>query len=166
MTQFRTKYTRIESKSETGSPIRAIYGSKLDKNNNVIVEKKGEESMYDYIQSFKDSVDINVVLQKFANGDDRALNQREAFFLDIADMPNNVNEFVEFTRNANALFDSLPVDIKESYGNNVYNFMESVATGEYFKEKEKEIMKPLDELMEKPVEPIKVDVEKGEKVSE
>lgn len=151
--KFRTKYDTLEKVvySEAGCPIRDVYASKLDKNNNIVVEKKGEENLYDYIQSFKDSVDINVVLKKFAAGDESALMQREGLYTDIVDMPTNLNEFVEFSRNAQQLFDSLPIETKKQYNNNVFNFMEAVNTGEFFKEKEKEILEPLNDVIKEDV---------------
>ena len=129
--EYRKKYERLEVKSNPGSPIRNIYGSKLDKNKNIIIEKKGEENLYAYINSFAESVDINVLLARFANGDKEALLQRAGAYIDIAAMPTNINEFLEYSRNAQALFDTLPIEIKQKFNNNVVEFISSIGNDEW-----------------------------------
>lgn len=109
-----------------GSPIRTIFGSKLDQRKNIVIEKKGEENLYAYINSFADSVDINVLLARFANGDKEALLQRAGAYIDISAMPTNINEFLEYSRNATALFDTLPIEVKQKFNNNVVEFISSV----------------------------------------
>ena len=85
---FDTQYSphnRISS--NPGSPVKVLYGGKYDANGRVVLEKKGEENLYDYIQSFRDSVDLNVILARFTNGDVEALNKAQGFYADVTDFP-------------------------------------------------------------------------------
>ena len=126
MMEFRTKYKRVENFSKPGTPIRYLYGTKLDKEKNLIIEKKGQENFYSYINSFADSVDINVLLARFSNGDKEALLQRAGHFLDVSQVPTNINEFMDYQRNMQAYFDTLPIQVKKQYDNNVLKFMSQV----------------------------------------
>lgn len=128
---FRTKYDRKPINTNPGNGIRTVYGSKLDSKKNIVIEKKGEENLYAYINSFADSVDINVLLARFANGDREALLQRAGAYIDVASMPTNINDFIEYSRSAQALYDTLPAAVKEKFGNNVMQFISSVNDKEW-----------------------------------
>lgn len=117
--------------SEPGSGVRITYGSELDQNKNIIVKPKGEENLYAYINSFADSVDINVLLARFTNGDEMALKQRAASYIDISSLPTNLNEFIEYSRNATSFFETLPVTVKEKFNNNVLEFIAGIGTKEW-----------------------------------
>lgn len=129
---FRTKFEdRKPIYSEAGDPIKIEYGAKYDKKNNLVVEKKGTSNLYAYINSFKDSVDINVLLARFTNGDKEALNQRAANYLDISSVPSNIHEYIDFQRSCENLYNTLPVEIKEKFGNNMLQFMSQVGDPEW-----------------------------------
>lgn len=129
--KFRTKYDRNEVFTEPGSPIKNVYGAMYDKKHNLVVEKKGEENLYAYINSFADSVDINVLVTRFTNGDREALLQRAGAYIDISSMPTNLNDFISLSQSATALFDTLPVEVKNKFDNNVMEFVSMVGTKEW-----------------------------------
>lgn len=124
--KFRNKYDRLVVKAESGSPIRIVKEAVYDRNKNITVKPKGEENFYAYINSFSDSVDINVLLARFKAGDKEALLQRAGAYIDISSMPANINEFIELSRNAENLFSTLPVEVKEKFNNNVVEFVSTV----------------------------------------
>lgn len=128
---FRTKYDRIKINCNHGSPIKYEYGAKLDKSKNVVIEKKGETNLYAYINSFADSVDINVLLARFTNGDKEALNQRAGSYIDISNIPTNLNEYLEFQRSTEALYNTLPAEVKAKFGNNLLQFISQVGEPEW-----------------------------------
>ena len=125
---FRSKFVATDEVIYTnpGSPIKNEYASKLDKAKNVVIEKSGEINLYAYINSFAESVDINVLLARFTAGDKEALIQRAANYIDISNVPQNLNDYIEFQRSTEALFNTLPVDVKKQFGNNVVNFLSQV----------------------------------------
>ena len=113
---FDTQYTphnRIAA--NPGSPIKVVYGGKYDANGRVVLEKKGEENLYDYIQSFRDSVDLNVILARFSNGDVEALNKAQGFYADVTDFPKNMADALNRINQAEEMFKSLPLEIRQKF---------------------------------------------------
>lgn len=133
MEKLRNKFERNRVYTEPGSPIKIKYAAKYDKDQNIVIEKKGTESLYSYINSFADSVDINVLISRFVNGDKEALMQRAGSYLDLENVPTNINEFMDFQRSTENLFKTLPVEIKEQFNNNVMEFMANVGSKEWLK---------------------------------
>lgn len=96
----------------------------LKDNNGVMeLETVGETSLYDYIQSHKDSVDINRMLERYSQGDTTALDRVKASYLDLLGAPQSLAEMYSFVRNTTAYFDNLPLEIRKSYDFNVSNFL-------------------------------------------
>lgn len=132
--KFPTKYDEHDRFfTNKGNRYRTVYGSKLDRNHNIVVEPKGKEDLYSYINSWADSVDIEVLLKRFQAGDQQALLQRAGSYIDVASLPTNLNDFVEYSMNATSFFNTLPVEIKEQFGNNVLEFISKVGTEEWNK---------------------------------
>lgn len=129
---FRTKYQRIEKVSNPGDPIRIVRAGEIDKKtHNLVVVEKGKEDLYAKINSFADSCNIHVLLARFRNGDNESLLQRAGAFIDISAMPANINDFIALSRNAENLFNSLPVSVKESFNNNVVEFISTIGDPEW-----------------------------------
>lgn len=130
---FRTQYNRERVTSEPGSPIKKQYQGRIDKNGNIVVESKGEFNLYAYINSFADSVDINVLLARFANGDKNALLQRAADYFDVSKIPTNIADIINLVNDGKHLFDSLPVDVKKSFDNSFNKFIVTADTDEWYR---------------------------------
>lgn len=124
--EFRTKYDRVVCTSEAGSPIKIIKEGVLQKDHVLKVVEKGTEDLYGFINSFADSVNIHVLLNRFKNGDKESLLQRAGAYIDISALPTNINEFIELSNNAQALFNKLPIEVKESFNNNVVEFISTI----------------------------------------
>lgn len=130
---FRNKYERREVISQPGDPVKIQYAGEYDKNKNLVVVPKGKINLRSYINSFADSVDIHVLLARFQNGDKEALLQRAGAYIDISALPTNINEFIELSRNAENLFNTLPVEVKEKFNNNVVEFISTVGDPDWIK---------------------------------
>lgn len=169
--KFRNKWQSQDSKKYTnpGSPIKIVGEAKMDKHNNLEIVKKGEESLYNYIQSFADSADINVIMTKFLNGDREVLLQRAGAYLDISSLPKSFQELVDIRLAAENVYDTLPVEVKEQFGNNVNNFISTMGSenwikimntsqADIFKEKNREVRARKEKLENEVLhgEPIKV----------
>lgn len=129
--EFRTVYDRKIVSSEEGSPLRTIYEAVYDKNKNIVITEKGTEDFSAYINSFADSVNIHVLLARFMNGDKEALLQRAGAYIDISSLPTNINEFIELSRNAENLFNTLPKAVKEKFNNNLVEFISTIGDKEW-----------------------------------
>lgn len=118
---------RVHYYSNPGSPLKACYKAKRDGKGRIYVEETGQyDDLYSYIQSFADSCDINVLIARFKAGDENALNQKLASFIDATNIPNNYAELLNMINDSTMLFDSLPSEIKKNFNNNVNEFIMSV----------------------------------------
>lgn len=117
--------------SNPGSPIKVHFDSKIDKNGNVIVYENGQENLYEQIQSYADSCNINLLVKRFEQGDINALNQRKAEFMDLTEMPNDYFEMVNKVNEFSRTFESLPVSIKEKFDNDVNKFIAKTGSEEW-----------------------------------
>lgn len=142
---WKTQYDREYITSEPGTPIKVNRFGRLNKNGVVEVIERGKDNLYDYIQSFADSVDLNVLISRFANGDETALNQVAGAYIDVTDLPKSYAEAFEMVQNASEMFTQLPAEIKEKYDNNLGKFVSDIGSDNF------------NSLFFKPVEPV-VDV--------
>lgn len=128
---FNTQYNRLRVISNAGDRKRIVKAGVLNNKKQIVVKEKGHEDLYAYINSFADSVNIHVLLARFANGDKEALLQRAGAFIDISALPTNINEFVELYHNGESYFNSLPIEIKEKFNNNMTEFISKIGSSEF-----------------------------------
>lgn len=129
---FDTQYTphnRIAA--NPGSPVKVLYRGMYDANGRVVLEKKGEENLYDYIQSFRDSVDLNVILARFSNGDLEALNKAQGFYADVTDFPKNMADALNRINQAEELFKALPLEIRQKFDCSFEQFLAQSGTADW-----------------------------------
>lgn len=146
MKMFDTQYTphnRIPSNS--GSPVKVLYGGKYDANGRVVLEKKGEENLYDYIQSFRDSVDLNVILARFSNGDVEALNKAQGFYADVTDFPKNLADALNRINQAEEMFKALPLETRQKFDCSFEQFLAQAGTDDWLSKMGIEVTNTVDD---------------------
>lgn len=137
---FRTSYDRLKTVSNPGSGIKNVYRVRLDKNGNRVVEKKGEENRYSYIQSFADSCDINLILKKFtATGDESLLVKHAGAYLDLTEMPTDYFDMVNKLNQAREEFNHLPYDVKKKFDFDADKFIASIGTDKWYEALSKDV---------------------------
>ncbi len=130
--KFKNKVDDRERKfCEPGSMITYRYGSRLDKLGNRKIEKKQPINRYADIQAYADETNINTILTKYVAGDKEVLAVKAAQFIDATQIPDNLNDLFNQTIAAQDVFNHLPADVKEIFGNNVYNFASKIGTDEW-----------------------------------
>lgn len=77
--------------------------------------KTGETNVFEKIQSFAESTDINVLIGRFLNGDQAALNQRQGEYLDVTNYPKTYAELYDRVKAAESVYFNLPDKVKEKY---------------------------------------------------
>lgn len=134
MAKFRTKYDeRKPIFTKPGSGIKIEYQLKMTKDGPELVEI-GKTDLYGYIQSHADSVDIHKILERCALMDDYSfLNVYPGTYADITDMPTSLAEAYSQIQDAKEMFDRMPIDIKESYGNNFVEFISDIGSERFIK---------------------------------
>ena len=99
-----------------GSGMEPHYVQRYDETGHPYLIKDGETDVYAIIQSHKDECDINVLLQKYTGGDMTVLHQGGTY-ADIADLPENMHEMVNFVNAQRERFEALPAAIKQKFEN-------------------------------------------------
>lgn len=126
---FPTQYTKDNSKifTEAGQPYLEEYTYKLDKSGHKILVKSGEKTdVYARIQADRDSCDINILMQRFINGDSSAIEINKGAYIDTRDLPKNMFEVYEKGLEAEQYFDSLPVELREMFDNSATVFFTEI----------------------------------------
>ena len=150
-TQFDAHERKFMNAGESVFPIR-----KARKVNGVlnVDDTKDMFNMKEYINSFKDSCDINILLKRFKAGDQDAIAQfthSYGEYMDLAEIPDNFNDMMELARKGEDMFNSLPVEMKEKFNNNYEEFVGSVGTKEWMEKMgyDGKIEKPAEEVVSK-----------------
>lgn len=117
--------------SEPGSPIKDIFSPVVNKDGTISLEKSGEENLQEYIDSFRDECDINVILAKYASGDVSVLNMRNGSYGDFTKMPKTYAEMLQLQINSNNYFKSLPKEIREKFNNDANQFFAQSGSQEW-----------------------------------
>lgn len=130
--QFRTQYDRIAVNSNTGERFHPTYELQVDENGIHDLVETGKVDTYEMIQSYKDSVDIHNILERFANGDQTALNKNQPMFGDFTEMPKTMAEFQQTLADAEKMFMSLPVEKRALFNHSVSEFVASFGSRKFF----------------------------------
>lgn len=84
----------------------------------------GKVDVAEKINSFRDTCDLGLLLQKFkVTGDPNVLNVKETFYADVTEVPTNFHELTNYMRKVESNFLNLPLEVREKYGHNMYAFM-------------------------------------------
>lgn len=101
--------------TNTGEKVHVIYQGKYNDDGVLELVEVGKESIVDMIQSHAESVDINVILERYREGDMQALQRRQAMFGDFTMVPKTYADILNLSLQGQQLFDSLPLSEKEKY---------------------------------------------------
>lgn len=130
VSKFKTQFRdRERFHSNVGNRMHKLYGAVYDDQGRIQLEEKGEESLYDHIQSFKDSVDIHVILKRFANGEADVLSKVQGFYGDFTGLPTNYAQLLNTVADGENLFESLPVETRAKFGHSFNEFMTCLCDG-------------------------------------
>lgn len=118
--KFRNQFTNDSNVfvSNPGSKIVADYGLITAEDGSTAVGVIGEKNLDAIIQSNKDTGNVALLVAKYNAGDEEALNKVRGVYGDFRNMPTTYAEMVSRLNECRALFEALPVDIKEQFDNN------------------------------------------------
>lgn len=119
MMKFRTQYDQRERvPANAGTREHILYTTQFDDQGNHTLVESGKENLYDYIQSHKESVDIHVIMERFARGDVQALQRRQAMFGDFTEFPTTYAGMLNAVQLGEQHFMSLPLEVRQRFDNN------------------------------------------------
>lgn len=116
-----------------GSPIRDVYSPVVHEDGKITIEVSGKENTDEIIQSFAESCDIRVIVNRFNGGDLTALNQARGMYGDFTEMPKTYAEALQMRIDAKNAFDKLNPDIKKQFNYNVDEFLATAGDEEWYK---------------------------------
>ncbi len=130
--KFRNKYEhRAVIGSNAGSRFHNDYKMKVFDDGTRDLVVVGQIDTYEMIQSHKDSVDLRLTLERFARGDESAINRRQAFFGDFTNMPTTLSELSQRILDAQDLFNTLDVEARRAFDFDAGKFFASIGTPEF-----------------------------------
>lgn len=116
--KFRTQYDRqAPVYQEPGSRIRVVYSPRYSETGVLDLEVTGQENLYEYIQSHKESTDIHVLLNRFVNGETDVLSRVQGFYADASNMPKTYAEVLNAVISGEEAFARLPIEVKQRFDN-------------------------------------------------
>lgn len=91
----------------------------------------GEKNLQAEIDSWRDSVEIHSLLERYFDGDVLALERRQAQFVDITGLPDNVHGWHNAAVTAETVFNSLSDDVRHFYGDSLQTFLQDIFAGRF-----------------------------------
>lgn len=131
---FKSRYSlkREPVFSVAGDGIEHTYKLKVDDNGVRKLKRVGKINAYEHIQSFADSTDIHVILQRFAaTGDTSLMNVRQGMYGDFTSLPKSMADMMQRVIDAEHLFASLPIDVREQFNHDPSQFFARMGTPEF-----------------------------------
>lgn len=117
----------------SGDPIHILYSPVVRDDGTVDLVESGKENTDEIIQSFAESCDLSVIIQRYLNGDIEALNQNVGMYGDFRDAPKTFAEALQLKIDAERMFDSLPVEYKQKFDNDANKFFVKAGSEEWLK---------------------------------
>lgn len=118
MIKFLTQYDKRDPVyQDPGSRVKDVYVPRYSDRGVLDLEVSGTEDLYAYIQSHKESTDIHVLLDRFANGEVDVLQRFQGFYGDFSSMPKTYAEVLNAVIAGEEVFSRLPIDVKQRFDN-------------------------------------------------
>lgn len=111
-TQFRPR-TRFRANS--GSREKVLYAPQIAKDGTYELVESGRDDLYAAIQSHAESVDIHVILDRYARGDLGALSRVQGVYADVTGVPGTYAEMLNLVVAGEAQFNSLPLETRAKF---------------------------------------------------
>lgn len=93
----------------------------------VMLQQVESENLFDFVQASKAETSVYNIIDKFNRGDESALHKTVGQFMDVLGMPTTLAEAQQSLINVTKKFDSLPMDIRQKFENNVNIFVDTVS---------------------------------------
>lgn len=122
---------RRDPELNPGSPVVPLYRSQYNKDGVLELIEDGQHDLYAEIQSHAASTDMQLILDRYFNGDPSALSRVQGVYADITDMPTTIHEAMTIMDNARKDFETLPPVIKEQFGNDANQFLAQMGTDDW-----------------------------------
>lgn len=115
-----------------GDPIHTIYAPVVGRDGNIELQVAGKENTDEIIDSYLESTDIRIILNRVANGEVELLNKTAGSYGDFTKAPKTLAEALQLQMDSNRLFQSLPVDTRRQFDDDPNKFFAAAGSTEWF----------------------------------
>lgn len=122
-------------RTNPGCREKQLYKAHVNENGVIELKEDGKTSLYDEIQSYKDSCDINVIVKRYAAGDVDVLARKQGVFMDVTPFPKTYRELLDSVIQGEEYFMSLPVDVRAKFNHSFTEWMSAMDDMPSFVEK-------------------------------
>lgn len=129
--KFRTQFDRKSVPYPGTTSVVTDYQLSLAPDGKETLIAIGEHDIYPEIQSHAKSVDINEIILRYQRGDIDVLAQRAGMYGDFTNMPSSYAELYQSVLDAQAYFDSLPLEVRQKFDHSFSKFFTSIGTPEF-----------------------------------
>lgn len=122
------------------------YGWTINEHGEEVLAVKSYTNIAEMIQSHHDSVALPVLIKRFMEGDETALqqNRSHAFYEDITALPSNMHEAHRIMVEMRDSFDSMPYEDRAFFNNDFNQFIASAGNGNFLAFLEKKYNEDID----------------------
>lgn len=118
-------------KSEAIKSDKFIHLAELSEVDGKQIAEVGKKIDWDaYIQSSKDSCDLDNIIARYLQGDATVVNVGNPISGDVASLPHNVNEIQDLAEKVKKNYDGLSDEIKNIFGGSFEDFYNAVLANE------------------------------------
>lgn len=155
------RYANNSFVSNPGDPMHVLYSPKVSKSGRVELVESGVQNTDEVIQSYAESCDRALILERIKNGELDLLQKAPGVYGDFTKMPKTFGDVLQLQLDSNRLFDTLPLEIRSKFDNDRNQFFAQAGTKDWF-----EILSPvLPEDVRKMINPPVVEDVKSEVTS-
>lgn len=132
--RFRNMYDKDFKREFTcpGDVEAPIYSPSVDNEGRITLEVTGKRNIPEFIDSFRESCDINNIVARFNAGDVGALSRSQGAFFDATQLPHTYAEMLNTVINAEATFNQLPLEVRERFENSYVKWLSMMDDAEQF----------------------------------
>lgn len=125
-TDFDREFT---NPGETEAP---IYSPIVDSEGRISLEVSGIRNIPEFIDSYRESCDINNIVARFSAGDVSVLSRSQGAFFDATQLPHSYAEMLNTVINAERTFNQLPLEVRERFENSYVKWISTMDDAEKF----------------------------------
>ena len=89
----------------------------------LVLNESGKRDVYADIQLYKDECDVNLLVERYKQGDVGVLERVRGFYADVSDAPKSLADVLNTVAKAEQFFESLPVEVKQAFNNSFSEFL-------------------------------------------
>lgn len=132
--RFRNMYDTDFKREFTcsGDVDALIYSPSIDNEGRITLEVTGKRNIPEFIDSFRESCDINNIVERFNSGDVSVLSRSQGAFFDATELPHSYAEMLNVVINAEKTFNQLPLEVRDRFENNYVKWLSTMDDAEKF----------------------------------